>query len=295
MKQRSRTTIDRNVLWMSALAGLALGAALAGEARGEDAEAFEVSAVALAVANPPAEAQELFGPQLNLERGTRVSVMVVSPGPGIVELDREASRVERLVDGAGADLLEADDADEDAAAEAEGWFGPMFSPIGAFPQVATDGSAMVVELRGRSIPGPEAAGVELEAVLSLRVADEVETHRVEAVDLAGQELEVAGETIRVGAGDGLWGQGTSVKLTMSSATSDRIAAVRFVGAAGEAMAAQAVGTMQMMDEAEREFMLEQETDEATVEVDLYTELRAVQVPVRLEVGLGLGEAAAERR
>ena len=284
MQQQTHTRIGRNVLWGGALAAMALAGPWAGPARGE-AEAFEVSAVAIGVARPPADAQERFGPQLNLERGTRVSVMLTSPGPGIVELDQDASRIDRFVDAAGTDLLEADD--EAPARQEEGWFSPAFSPIGAFPRVSTDGSAIIVELRGQSIPAADAPTVELEALLALRVADRVETHRVESVSLSGQTLDVAGESIRVGEGDGFWGEGTSVKLTMAAAASERIAAVRFLDPAGEELSAQAVGSMTMMDEAEREFTLEQEAEQATLEIDMYTDVRTVQVPVRLELGLGL--------
>lgn len=249
-----------------------------------DDAGFEARPIAISVARPPADAEALFGPHLNLQRGVTVSVLIASPGPGIVQVDRDASHIERLADSAGNDLLEAD-ADEPVPADA--FFAPTFAPIGPFPYIADDGSATIVELRGQSIPAADATAVELEAVLSLRVAEGADTHTIEAVALDGDELEVGDHTIQVGAGDGFWGNGTSVKLTMSAEASEQIAAVRFLDAAGDDLTAQSVGTMTMMGEVEREYLIEQEVSEATLEIDVHTEIRTLEVPIELTLTLGL--------
>jgi hypothetical protein len=210
----------------------------------------------------------------NEEPGTSVALAVVPPaGAGLVEFDERASRIQAFADDKGQNLLE------------QGRFGP-------FPKIAEDGSVAVVDLEVRGRPSPGATSLNLQGTVALTMASGSKPTKLPAIQLApSKTMRLGTATITVktmeASEDGL-----EVTLALSRAVLKTIRGVKFFDPKGAEIESRRSSSGYMNDAAEVEFRLKGAEKNVVVEFDVWQNLRQVNAPVSVEIGLSAGGAAA---
>jgi hypothetical protein len=226
---------------------------------------------------------EIDKPAFYAMPGTTLVLVCRPPEGGVIGLDAEASRIAAFRDDRGNSLL--------GGVAKRGRTKP---PIGSFPVVAGDGSAVRFEVEGSQLPAADATAIEIEGSLRLRLASGKASHQHDGATLAVQQPisagPIAGTVTKVGAPQ--WGDAKlQVEITFPMAL-EQLARVRFLSPDGNAIKASTSSTMRIGRGANKTtrmtFDLEEKVERATVVFDVWTDLREVDVPFAVSTGLGLG-------
>ncbi|MEM6749470.1 MAG: hypothetical protein AAF612_03275 [Planctomycetota bacterium] len=237
--------------------------------------------IAVVVGSPILEDMDFALRPGGVEPGTKVHLLVSGLDQTIVDVDGDASKLTQAVDSTGKDLLEEPEQDGFG-------FGPD-SPIGPFPSVSDDGKQLVVELAMPQTPAKGAASITLEGVLKVRVATGKTKAQAPNVSTAGGTFKLNGQPVEVtGLKESDWQPGKQeLGLKMSSMLLESIASWTVTGPDGAELSDGPNSTMTMMDTAEVAFMLDEKVAAVTIAVELYDGMKTVDVPLKLEVGLGV--------
>ncbi len=243
----------------------------------------QVSAMAIRVVGPGLGANGSELRPFNESPGTVVALAIQAPrGSGIVEIDDDGSKLEAFSDDKGQSLLE------------EGRVGP-------FPKVSEDGSVALVEVEVRGRPSAGAASVAVQGSIAMTLAAGSKPVRVSAVRLvAGQTFKVGATTITIGQANA---EEESTKITFGLPRSllSTIREVRFFDAKNAPIEARRSGSGYFNEKAELEIDAKTKDKTATIEFEIWQNLRTVKVPFNVQAGVdvaagprpsGSGEPAA---
>lgn len=226
---------------------------------------------------------DVAAPAFHATPGTALVLVCRPPEGGVIGLDADASTIAVFCDNRGNSLL--------ASASKRG---RATSPIGGFPVIAGDGSAVRFEVEGSQLPAADATAIAVEGSLRLRLASGKTSHQHDGAILAAQQPisagPIAGKVTKVGAPE--WGDAKlQVELTFPMAL-EQLAGVRFLTPEGKAIKASQSSSMSMGRGAKTTTMLTfdlaAKVERATVVFDVWTDLREVDVPFAVSTGLGLG-------
>jgi len=216
----------------------------------------------------------------NWSVGSSLALLVQREAGGIIAVDRKKSAVS-LRDDQGNDLMLED------GQRAHG------AGIGMTPNISEDGKAVMLEVSGPQAPAADAKRLSVTGKVVLRCASQSTVHRNEQVALAVDSTVSAGDltyTItEVGKPD--WGD-DPLEVTLHIETDDtQLKSVVFKDADGAVIESREGGTMRMTAfdnvRIDRSFTLKRQVDKATIELEVWTDMQEVAVPVDLSCGVGL--------
>jgi hypothetical protein len=192
---------------------------------------------------------------------------------GMLELDSEASRLERFTDDRGTDL-----ANEDSP----------FGPFDTMARVSEDGRHLVFVVPSDALPAAGATGVSAAGVLAVRCGSQQEDVTSEPVALrAGAAFTVGGYRLTIrDVGPSQWGEGHA--LTLESRT--ELAAIdgwALVLPDGSEVAASPSMSMSGMGSWQQTLELDEPVERASLRITRWTDLRTVEVPFEVSAGFGL--------
>lgn len=221
----------------------------------------------------------------NWSEGISVALLVRHPEGGIIDIDREASTVTRFEDDKGTDLLKQPEQKKEKT---------MFSrqsPFSMMPQVKQDGTVALVELEGPSRPVKEATRVKAQGTILLVCAKTKQRSTQELKLEVGSKVTVGPvplEITKVGKPD--WGDAALAVTFKAAQTLDAIAGISF-SSQGTAIQTRDGGTTSMQAfnriTVEKTINFEKKVDAATIEIEAWQDMKRVEVPFDLTVGLGL--------
>lgn len=192
---------------------------------------------------------------------------------GMLELDGEASRLERFTDDRGTDL-----ANEDAP----------FGPFDTMARVSEDGRHIVFVVPSDALPAAGATGVTAAGVLAVRCGSRKEDVASETVALRkGGTLAVGGHELAIReVGPSQWGEGHA--LTLESRTDlAAIEAWTLVLPDGREVEASPSMSMSGMGTWQQTLELEEPVERASLRIARWADLRTIEVPFEVSAGLGL--------
>ena len=205
----------------------------------------------------------------NESPGTTVVLFVTAPqGAGIVELDDDTSVLKAFTDDKGTNLLEY------------GRFGP-------FPKVTKDGSAGLIEVEVRARPAAGATSVTAQGLIGVTLATGSKPTRVANVKLEVKQTLRAGTTALTITEVTTDEDSTSITFGLPRQAMAGIRDVHFLTAQGAPIESRRTGSGYMNDAGELSYSLKTKAKVATVEFDLWQNLRAIKAPFNVKVGLGL--------
>jgi hypothetical protein len=234
------------------------------------ASAPTVSVAGLRVVLPGLGEQGTEVRAFNEAAGTTLALLVKpGSGAGIVEINNEKSVLSSLKDDTGADLMEE----------------ARFGPFGA--KIAKDGSAAITEVATRARPSPGATSLSAEGSIAATSSTGTKVVKVPGVVLA------AGKTFKVGTGIVTIGdaspRGDQVGVTfkLTSALLQTIREIRFKDASGAVAKSSWTGRGIFGDQGEISYAVPSTLKTATVELDVWQNLKEITIPFTLKIGLAL--------
>jgi hypothetical protein len=203
------------------------------------------------------------------EPGTAVALIIKMPqGAGIIDLDEDDCALDVMNDDAGTDLLE----------QAE---------YGSFPKTSDDGTVGMIEVESNLRPGAGAKTINIEGTLVFTSSTGVKPVKVSKVKFEnGFAMKVADGTVTF-AEITTEGDNPSLSLAMTRAQLQGIKDVRFFDAKGEAIPAQRTSSGYFGDEASISYSFETKATPASVEFDLWQNLKTEKVPYKVSATLSL--------
>jgi hypothetical protein len=222
------------------------------------------------VAQSYGEGRKALRPFPSSSEGVKIGLLIKSSTGGIVGFDLDkASRVEKFADDKGTVLHKA----------------MLKRRFGALPEVSADGKAGIVVVEGTVPPSAGATKVLLEATVGVRIATRQETIQGGAV-AQDAKLTCGPITIEVKACKEVGGR-TELELT-AAADLDHIAAVHWLDAEGKKLEADrpSKGRATVDDRVTCSETWRVKGVPASVEFVVWQDLRIVEVPVRLTIGIG---------
>jgi len=255
----------------SAACSCGLAALAAGGAWGQDGAGEIVPAGLSVVWEGFSEAFDGFS-TLNREGGVELVLVANVGGKSIVELDEGASEVVLLAGGK----------------ELAG------SRISSFPSVSKDGKAVRFGVVSEGSPEAGATALRATGMLVLLTGSEVAAKRGKsaAVEEGGEVAVAEGLAFRIssasegGFGDVKMEMGLEIKRAIPEVARFRF----FDGESGKEIGSEESGSSSWsvgdQTTVTRHFGLHEVVKSVVVEVDVWTDLGALEVPVEVEVGLG---------
>ncbi len=228
-----------------------------------------------------------------MDPGTTLLVFLRSPeGKTLVNVDADASKLSQFTDTAGNDLLKAKPAAQDQQ-QTDNAFANMRSfqkdGIGSFPRISDDRRIAMVELVAPRTPAQDATSITIKGKLVVNIAGNTKTQTLKQVALKPGKLDLPDHKIEISEA-GLT-EGDEQKLTLEfktdKATANQIASVRFLDDTGQPIKSQRLNTFSFMDTVQISYQIEKPIDTATLEFTFYDQLERVEVPVDMQVSLGL--------
>lgn len=205
----------------------------------------------------------------NWTSGTDLDVFVRTGRPNefLVEVDDDASVVEAFTDDAGGGLAQGAEVD-------------------SFPKVAADGSVALVTLASDVVPSPGATSVTVSGQLAITTSSGSKVQRVPGVKIESAKtfkLGTATVTIDEVSSES---ERTTFTLTMTRATRNLIKAIVFKNAKGEALEVSTNGYSIMNETAQLNYAGPAGLTTATLEVDLWQNLKTRKAPFKITATLG---------
>lgn len=282
----------------------------------DDGESVMVRPIMLQIVDvATAELSEAMLP-FNTRPGTTVTLLLRAPaGERIVAIDESSSEIASFADDLGTNLLESGrDANGtravESAAATQGeddteapddeqhpylktpWMtaAALDGPISSFPRIGADGARATVEIVSPRVPSAGSSALELRGRIGLELATGSSIHSVgpvaikvgEGFDVSGREFEI------IEVRSTRWADyRLDVTMRMSRDTFRRLARMEFADEAGDIIESSRFSHMEMGEVATVQYGLKREVEAATLEFELYEELRNVGAEIDLTVTLGL--------
>lgn len=237
---------------------------------------FKILGVRVAVPVPDEEELKPF----NFNSGTTIAVRVDYPGGGLIEIDRDKSKLQAFIDDKGTNLLEGEDR-----------FGR--TGIGSFPTINSAGDAAMIEVSGPSLPAVDATKVIAKGKLVVRAATKKKTFEQKNVVLkVGGQIkagDVAFEVKKFGKSD--WEEDKNEIEIETKDDVSAIADVRFLDAAGKDLEIDRNGSMSFGFAGNRTttwtYTLPKGVKTVTVEIDYWLDMKDVELSFGVATGLGV--------
>ena len=273
----------RMMIWTCAVL-LAVGAGLMGDAEGAAAAkpTVEVSGVRIV---GEGYGKTRHGSELrafNWSPGTAVAVLVKNPGGGLLELDRKASKLKKLADDKGTDLLKTS---KSSAFGARGF--------GMGSRISKDGKACMAELVSSGIPAKGAKEIVASGTMVFRFATQKKTFTHKNVALKpGTKVKAGAIAFEITkAGKPRWGD-AALEIPLKTNTDiSGIAGITFLDAAGKGIPSQEAGgsTMKMgkLITVEKGFQFKKKVTVATIAIDYWMDMKTLKIPFDVKATIGL--------
>jgi hypothetical protein len=214
--------------------------------------------------------------------GVRIDLIVTSDEGGIIRLDDKKSKITRLADDKGTDLLKK------PAGSEEGFSG--FGPIGPFAKVSKDAKACLLNVDGKSVPAAGARSIQLEGTIVLTVGKGKETAKENVEFRKGAAFKTGGVAFKIDSvGKPDFGD-AAMQLTLSTKEGSKVAHVRFLDAGGKEIDAKPAGSSSMSFGDDTSYSwnydFKQEVKAAAIEVTLWKGVANLDVPLKVSVSVG---------
>jgi len=221
----------------------------------------------------------------NMFEGTTVALLVRRPAGGIIEMDRDASKVTRFEDNTGKDLLKKPESKGGRTRfSGEGGFGMM-------PDIKKDGTVAMLELDAPGLPAKAATSLKAQGTIQLLCASTKKRFKQDIEFKVGSKVTVGPvplEITKVGKPD--WGDAALAVTFAANQELDAIAGISF-SSGNTKLETRDAGRMstKAFDKVRVEVTInfEQKVDAATIEIDAWQDLKRVALPFDLTIGLGL--------
>jgi hypothetical protein len=214
--------------------------------------------------------------------GVRLDVLATSDEGGIIKLDDKKSKISKLADDKGTDLLKK------PAGSDDGFSG--FGPIGPFAKVSKDGKACLLSVDGKSVPVAGAKSIQLEGTIVLIVGKGKEAAKENVELRKGATFKAGGIGFKIdAAGKPDFGD-AAMQIQLSTKDGSKVASVRFLDAGGKEIEAKPAGSSAMTfgDDTSTSwnYDFKQEIKAATIEVTLWKGVAGLEIPVKAAISVG---------
>lgn len=208
---------------------------------------------------------------------TKLLVEIQATEGKLVELDKDASKIESVEDSTGKDL-KPKSLDE------------MFF----FFQMAANGKSALVVFDAGEVPSPQATFLRARAKLKFLVGSKKEKIKTPTVAIKkGTKLEVNGQVLTISAVGKTMGGKPSITLSGKKEPA-AIASIALLDASGKPLKTSNAGhgrsTTPFGSSWTREIELSRTIEEASFEIEYWTDLKAIEVPVDVKCAVQLNEA-----
>jgi hypothetical protein len=267
--------------WMLPLSCILLcGSLVAGEA------GVTVEAQGIRIVKPPMEGNDRLR-AFNWFPGTSISLLIIAPQGGLLEIDRKASEVTAFKDDKGKDLSKPED-------EKTQRFNKKVE-FSMSPTISKDGKVCVTEVKTPGVPSKGATSMTLTGKLTLVTASKKQDFTAASVALAaGTEIKAGDIPFTVKeVGKPKWGSNEYPWSVTLQAKQDltTVADIAFYDAAGKKVESSRSSSSTMSFGSNvtitRTYRLKAKLDTAKVVVSYWMDMRKVTIPVNLQVGLGM--------
>ncbi len=213
-----------------------------------------------------------------LPQGTHIAVVVTVPKGGIIQLDRDKSKVESFQDSTGKDIYEKP---------------KLGSAYGMMPTISKDKRKILFSVSTGKLPAKGAKSVHLEGSVVLEVATTTSKDARKGVKLAVGASFKAGPyafEITTAERSELFDGKFQVQLE-SKQDLDAIVAVRFRDSKGAELDSESGGSGRMSVGKSttwtRTYRLDKRARKATVEIEYWKDMKTVELPYAVQAGVGL--------
>jgi hypothetical protein len=215
----------------------------------------------------------------NWSKGVTLALLVQIPDGGIIDLDDDASKLDKFTDDKGTNLLVGGDT-----------WGKV--GIGGFASISKDGKACLAELNGKSVPIKGATQVWASGTLVLKCASKKKTVQHKKIALK-KGTKIPGAipfTIdKVGKPD--WGD-AALQVTLAAKQDlSSVAEIKFFDAQGKEIESSSAGSSSMrmgpVVNIKRSFNLKKKATNVTIAVTYWTDMRIVKLPFNVKTGVGM--------
>lgn len=242
----------------------------------------QVKPLAVSVGSLALEGMDFDLRPAGVNPGVSVHVLITGLDTPIVDIDDDNSTLDKATDSTGKDLLEEPKRDD-------GMMMMMSSSgVGPFPSVSKDGKLAIVEFSAPQPPAVGATSMHFEGTLAVVVATGRKSDTA-TVALAPGKVSVAGlnlEVTDVAKHD--WEEGKSkLVIRMDVATRDQIASWKVAAPDGSVIGEDPFSTTTFGDTVDVEITLDAKPPTAQLTLEVYEGMKRVDVPIKLDVGLGV--------
>lgn len=214
-----------------------------------------------------ATADDFSARPFNAENGTRLVLWVrMAPNQGLIEIDEDASLLQRFGDDKGTDL------------------GGEFE---SFPDEFKDGSGGTIAIESTGLPAAGATALVAEGAVAMRVASGTRKTRVANVQLQNNQKFTLNTTPITVAEVTAEGDSQSFTLQLPRQVMVSIRDVAFFDAAGAPIEGSRTSSGYVNQNAEMGFTVKTAARTIALEFDTWQEQRTVKVPFKVKAGLGL--------
>ncbi|MGE0434434.1 MAG: hypothetical protein AB7K09_12780 [Planctomycetota bacterium] len=229
--------------------------------------------VGLKVSSEPYADEDEMRP-FNDMPGTTLAVLIQLPGGGIIDLDRDHSKMTSLVDSTGKSLA-----------------GGSHDGMGHWPKVSADGKAALVEFSGKGRPAAGATFIRLVGTVRLTTATTKETFKLATELKTGNKITLGPMTYTIGnVGKPEWGD-EPLEVTFANDGDDGVVAgLRFYDADGTLIESKRGSRSRMsfgrMVKCETSWSLSRDVRNVRIELDAWTDRKERDVPIDVRGSLG---------
>lgn len=244
----------------------------------------EARGIRIVGAGEGADFQDYVRP-FNWGEGTSVALLVRRAEGGIIDIDRDDSTVTRFEDSTGTDLLK-----KPKQRSTKMMFTSQ-SGFGSMPDIKKDGTAAMLELSGPGLPAKEATELKVQGTVSLVCANTKKRFTQELELKVGSKVTVGPvplEITKVGKPD--WGDAAMAVTFKATQKLDGIAGISF-SSQGQKIETKDGGYTSMQSfniiKVEKTINFPRKVVAATIEIEAWQDMKHLEVPFNLTVGLGL--------
>ena len=213
------------------------------------------------------------------QTGTAISIEIVYPPGGLIEMDEEESELKRLIDDRDTDLLAS-----------KGRF--QRPGFGSFPKLSDDTRAAVIEISSPGRPASGAKSITTSGTLVFKAATTKKTFKQENVTLSvGESIEAGPIKFKINAvSKPDWGDEPLQVTLETNRDISELAEIRFTNDAGELIKSRQASSSRMgglgMVRIKHDYALAEKVDKVTIEMDYWTDMHDVVVPFELSTSVG---------
>ncbi len=242
-----------------------------------------IQPIGLTVGSPAIEAMDFGFRPSGLNAGTGIHLLITGFDSPLVKLDDDNSTLSSATDSTGKDLLQERPQDDNSYSFSSS------SLIGPFPKISEDGKQLIVDLNVPQTPAPGATSITLDGTLLVTVALGKANVKAQGVATEPGKIQLGGHDVEViGVSPSDWEEGKfKLELKMQTDLLDAISTWKITAPDGTELSDGPNSTMTMNTTAQLELTLEKKPDTINIELELYDGLETIEVPVAVEVGLGI--------